>query len=224
LALYFLPAIVGRKKRAAVAIFALNLLLGASGVFWIIALVWALTPDPQPVVIHNHASSQPVVTAQPIEPTVIPRIVPTVIHRIAPITASAAQQRKVWPAVVVSLIGWTVILAGGWYGRQQGWFDRLSGRNSPRPITASALVDATPTPQIAESPTRAPRVARPIAPLSTPSRLGQPTPAATFPTTAAEAGATVRPLPSPSTTPTPARQHAASKSPCLFGGKEIPCS
>jgi hypothetical protein len=36
--LYFLPSIIGRKKRNASKIFALNLLLGATVVFWIFAL------------------------------------------------------------------------------------------------------------------------------------------------------------------------------------------
>ncbi len=40
---YFLPAIVAecRGHRSAGAVFVLNLLLGWSGLFWIIALVWA---------------------------------------------------------------------------------------------------------------------------------------------------------------------------------------
>ena len=51
LAVYFLPAIIGRRKRNASAIFALNLLLGWSIIGWVGALVWALTheqPDTQP--------------------------------------------------------------------------------------------------------------------------------------------------------------------------------
>jgi hypothetical protein len=43
---YFLPAIVGRKKRNANAITALNLLLGWTILGWIITLIWALTSDP----------------------------------------------------------------------------------------------------------------------------------------------------------------------------------
>ncbi|MFP5248635.1 MAG: superinfection immunity protein [Acidobacteriota bacterium] len=45
LALYFLPSIIGRKKRNFGAIFALNLLLGWSVIGWIVSLVWALTKD-----------------------------------------------------------------------------------------------------------------------------------------------------------------------------------
>lgn len=44
-ALYFLPAILGRKKRNANAIFAFNLLLGWTFLGWVAALVWALTKD-----------------------------------------------------------------------------------------------------------------------------------------------------------------------------------
>jgi G:T-mismatch repair DNA endonuclease (very short patch repair protein) len=43
--LYFLPAIVGRKKRNRRAITVLNLLLGWTILGWVIALVWACTVD-----------------------------------------------------------------------------------------------------------------------------------------------------------------------------------
>ena len=44
LAVYFLPTIIAksRNKRNTVAIFVLNLLLGSSGIGWIIALVWSV--------------------------------------------------------------------------------------------------------------------------------------------------------------------------------------
>jgi hypothetical protein len=42
---YFLPAIIGRHKANAVAIFALNLFLGWTLIGWILALVWACTED-----------------------------------------------------------------------------------------------------------------------------------------------------------------------------------
>jgi hypothetical protein len=42
---YFLPSFVGRKKRRAEAIFALNLFLGWTLVGWAAALTWALTKD-----------------------------------------------------------------------------------------------------------------------------------------------------------------------------------
>lgn len=43
--IYFLPAIIGKEKRNAGAIFALNLFLGWTLLGWVIALVWALTKD-----------------------------------------------------------------------------------------------------------------------------------------------------------------------------------
>lgn len=46
---YFLPAIVGRRKRNAGAIFLLNLLLGWTMIGWIVALVWAACKDPESV-------------------------------------------------------------------------------------------------------------------------------------------------------------------------------
>lgn len=42
---YFIPTIVGWKKKNVSAIFALNLLLGWTLIGWIVALVWALTVD-----------------------------------------------------------------------------------------------------------------------------------------------------------------------------------
>jgi hypothetical protein len=60
---YFLPSIIGRKKRDRLAIFALNLLAGWSLVGWIIALVWALKEDQAPVV-----AFQPTIVAQPLQP------------------------------------------------------------------------------------------------------------------------------------------------------------
>ena len=45
LALYFLPAIVGRKKKNKTAILVLNFFLGWTLIGWIIALVWATTKD-----------------------------------------------------------------------------------------------------------------------------------------------------------------------------------
>ena len=45
-AFYFLPTIIGGKKRNANAIFTLNLLLGWSVIGWIVALVWATAAEP----------------------------------------------------------------------------------------------------------------------------------------------------------------------------------
>jgi hypothetical protein len=56
--LYFLPAFVGHHKRSATAIFALDLLLGWTIIGWIAALVWALTPDPQPVVVYHRREAK----------------------------------------------------------------------------------------------------------------------------------------------------------------------
>lgn len=47
LGMYFLPSIIGRKKRNRGAIFALNFFLGWSVIGWIVSLVWALTKDPE---------------------------------------------------------------------------------------------------------------------------------------------------------------------------------
>jgi Superinfection immunity protein/Double zinc ribbon len=47
--LYFLPAIIGRKKRNANAICVLNLFLGWTVIGWVVALVWACTAEaPEP--------------------------------------------------------------------------------------------------------------------------------------------------------------------------------
>jgi uncharacterized membrane protein YqaE (UPF0057 family) len=55
---YFLPSIVAHHKRHFGAIFILNLLTGWTIVGWIIAMVWALTDEPQLVPIYV-ASQQP---------------------------------------------------------------------------------------------------------------------------------------------------------------------
>jgi hypothetical protein len=51
LALYFLPSIIGARKRNAGAIFALNLLLGWTLIGWVVALVWALTKEDVPTAV-----------------------------------------------------------------------------------------------------------------------------------------------------------------------------
>ena len=48
LPLYFLPAILGRRKRNARALFVLNLLLGWTFLGWVGALIWALLRDSDP--------------------------------------------------------------------------------------------------------------------------------------------------------------------------------
>lgn len=44
--IYFLPSVVGRKKRNFGAILILNLFLGWTVVGWVAALVWAVTKEP----------------------------------------------------------------------------------------------------------------------------------------------------------------------------------
>ena len=59
-AFYFLPSIIGGKKRNANSIFALNLLLGWSVIGWVVALVWALANDaeaPAPAAPRPQASA-----------------------------------------------------------------------------------------------------------------------------------------------------------------------
>ena len=45
--LYFLPSIVGHKKRDFAGIFILNLLFGWTVIGWIIALIWACAAEDQ---------------------------------------------------------------------------------------------------------------------------------------------------------------------------------
>ena len=49
LPLYFLPSILGRKKRNRVAILAVNFLLGWTIIGWFAVLLWALVTDAQPI-------------------------------------------------------------------------------------------------------------------------------------------------------------------------------
>jgi ABC-type sugar transport system permease subunit len=44
---YFLPTIVGIRRRNRSAIFVLNLFLGWALVGWVVALVWAFAKDPE---------------------------------------------------------------------------------------------------------------------------------------------------------------------------------
>jgi len=47
LIVYFLPTIIARNKnkKQTVAIFVLNLLLGGTGIGWVVALIWAVSND-----------------------------------------------------------------------------------------------------------------------------------------------------------------------------------
>jgi hypothetical protein len=47
LPLCFLPAILGRRKRHGVSIFVLDLFLGWTVIGWVVALVWAVSPELQ---------------------------------------------------------------------------------------------------------------------------------------------------------------------------------
>ena len=56
LAFYFLPAIIAivRDHRNKVAILLTNLLLGWTGIVWLVALIWAFTnSQPHQVIINN---------------------------------------------------------------------------------------------------------------------------------------------------------------------------
>jgi hypothetical protein len=58
---YFLPSIIGRKKRNARAIIVVNILLGWTVLGWIAALTWAMTNDaPTQIVIPVAPFSKPV--------------------------------------------------------------------------------------------------------------------------------------------------------------------
>jgi len=52
--LYFLPTLIAasRRKRNTAAIFALNLFLGWSLLGWVLALIWSLSVDPPPPLMH----------------------------------------------------------------------------------------------------------------------------------------------------------------------------
>lgn len=72
-AFYLLPAIIAgyRGHASAWGIFALNLLLGWTGIIWIIALIWALSnkgiaPQQTVIVNNHHGESQPTPAVQPI--------------------------------------------------------------------------------------------------------------------------------------------------------------
>lgn len=55
---YFLPFLIAdrKKHKKLPAIFGLNLLLGWTVIGWIAALVWALSPDPQPEDVYSEES------------------------------------------------------------------------------------------------------------------------------------------------------------------------
>lgn len=59
--LYFLPAYLARNQPNFTGILLLNLLAGWTFIGWIVALVWTLSPEPQP----QAAPAQPATTALP---------------------------------------------------------------------------------------------------------------------------------------------------------------
>jgi hypothetical protein len=59
LAIYFLPTLIGSRKRNAGAIFAMNLLLGWTLVGWVVSLVWALTQDAPIIAVPVIQSARP---------------------------------------------------------------------------------------------------------------------------------------------------------------------
>ena len=54
--LYFLPSILGRRKRNRVAILVVNLLFGWTFVGWFVVLLWALATDSQPISVSPAAA------------------------------------------------------------------------------------------------------------------------------------------------------------------------
>lgn len=70
--LYFLPSIIARKKRDALSIFLLNLFLGATGIGWVIALVWACKKDYEPTIIYVEKNQQPALNPAEIHNSDIP--------------------------------------------------------------------------------------------------------------------------------------------------------
>jgi len=60
--LYFLPSIIGRKKRNAAAIVWLNILGGWTGLGWLVALVWAISKEDPTVALPAPVVAAPVAT------------------------------------------------------------------------------------------------------------------------------------------------------------------
>lgn len=64
--LYFLPAFLARNKPNFTAILLVNLFLGWTFIGWVVALIWALTSEPQQQVaapVHSAAAPQPAASA-----------------------------------------------------------------------------------------------------------------------------------------------------------------
>lgn len=114
---YFLPGLIGSQKRAAVAIFFFNLIFGITGIGWIVALVWSLTPEASELDRRREFipfdSEWPLAAPQPI-----------------------GKARMMWPAVAVGVISWTVLITAGWWAWNTGLL--FSAVSSAVPNTATA--------------------------------------------------------------------------------------
>jgi hypothetical protein len=75
--LYFLPSILGRKKRNAAAIIWLNLLGGWTGLGWLVALAWSLSKETPTVVAPAPKIAAPVATRVAAPVPAPPRVMPT---------------------------------------------------------------------------------------------------------------------------------------------------
>lgn len=67
LCMYFLPTIVAviRGHQSAAAIFVLNLVLGVTGIFWFVALIWSLSAvwrPPHTIIVQQSAPPGPTIT------------------------------------------------------------------------------------------------------------------------------------------------------------------
>jgi hypothetical protein len=109
---YFLPGLIGSQKRAGVAIFFFNLVFGFTGIGWIVALVWSLTPDESERDRRReyfaYDQEWPIAPPPPI-----------------------GKARMMWPAVAVGVISWTVLLMAGWWAWSSGLLFTTIGPSSP---------------------------------------------------------------------------------------------
>ncbi len=57
LSIYFLPTIIGRKRRNFNSILLLNLFLGWTFIGWVLALIWAVSKEKKEMTIINSSKS-----------------------------------------------------------------------------------------------------------------------------------------------------------------------
>lgn len=62
---YFIPAIIGNKKRNSGALFLCNLLFGWTGIGWLFCLIWSFMKDPEPVQVIQ--TNQPTIDPQHVQ-------------------------------------------------------------------------------------------------------------------------------------------------------------